>query len=149
MNPNLIQPPEGDPSLPAVRDFWLEMGRGLVKESIKTIDDTARQVIAIAGILEGLYFHAIAYSNLRGTLALDWRLLVYLAPIVFLLLSLAAALMVFFPKRHDLEVRSWDAAKLIHERTLSRKFGLLKIAAVTLVLGLVALLGAVVLYLLG
>ena len=149
MNSNLVQPPEDDPSLPALREFWLEMGKGLVKESIKTIDETARQIITIAGILEGLYFHAIAFSDLRGKLPPDWRLGVYLFPILCLLLSLAAALMVFFPKRYDMELRAWEAAKLIHQRTLNRKLLMLKIAAIFLILGIAGLLAAMLLFLLG
>jgi hypothetical protein len=150
MNPKPGQPlSEDDPTIPAIRDFWLERGKGLVKESINTIDETARQIIAIAGILEGLYFHAIAFSDLRGTLKIDWLLGAFLFPILALLLSLIAALMVFFPKRYDLEMRSWEAAKLVYERTLSRKLLMLKIAALFLVLGVAGLLAVMLLYLLG
>jgi hypothetical protein len=141
--------PEDDPTISSIRDFWLERGKGLVKESINTIDETAHQIITITGILEGLYFHAIAFSDLRGTLIIDWKLSVFLFPILSLLLSLIAALMVFFPKRYDLEMRSWEAAKLVYERTLKRKLLMLKISALFLVFGVIGLLAAMLLFLLG
>src|SRR3990170_3015296 len=115
MNPSDYPPPEDD--LAPLRAFWLEMGQQLVKESSKTLDETARQIIGVAGILEGLYFHAITYSGLRGQPLPGGTLLIYLLPILFFLISLGVALIIFLPARYKMEMRSWEAARLIHQRT--------------------------------
>jgi len=79
-----------DPNL----KFWKDTAKGLLGESIKSIEETAKQLIAVAGILEGLYFHAIAYSNVRGKLD-SGLFLLYLAPLIFWLGSLFFGLLVF------------------------------------------------------
>ena len=50
----------------------------MIHESIKTIDETSKQLVTVAAILEGLYFHAITFSNLRGTVLSIWYLALYL-----------------------------------------------------------------------
>ena len=141
-------PVEEDPFQKEVQTFWSEVGKDLVRGSIKTIDETAKQIIAVSGILEGLYFHAIAFSDLRGQVS-GPPLLIYLAPIVLLMVSLGAALFVFLPERYPLDVRAWRASKLVYERVKKSKYRLLWIAAVTLMLGVLAILFAVVTYLTG
>ncbi len=149
MDENLIRPPEEDPFLPEIQDFWSGVGKDMVRNSIKTIDETAKQIIGVAGILEGLYFHAIAFTDLRGQVAGGGELLVYLAPILLLLLSLSAALLVFLPDAHPFDLRAWEAAKLIHERVKKSKLLLLRIASISLMLGVAALFAAMTTYLLG
>lgn len=147
MSQALTPPPEDD--LDALRAFWLEAGKTLVKDSLKTLDETARQVIAVAGVLEGLYFHAIVYTDLRGQIPTTGQFIIYILPIVLLLISLVAALGVFFPERSEMELRSWEAARLIYKRTLREKLVMVRIASISLILGVLALLGAMLLYLQG
>ena len=97
MNVPTLQPEPPDPLVEETRAFWRDLGKDMARESIATIDETARQVITVAGILEGLYFHAIAFGDLRGKVAGGWPMAIYLAPIVLLLFSLCAGLLVFFP----------------------------------------------------
>lgn len=149
MNVPNLRPEPPDPRIDETRGFWRDLGKTMVRESITTIDETARQVIAVAGILEGLYFHAITFSDLRGHVAGAGALAVYLAPIVLLLVSLCAGLLVFFPDRYRLNFESSEASKLVYERTLASKLLLLRVASLSLVLGVVALLFAVVAYLRG
>ncbi len=120
MDEAVITPPEPDQRLAESRSFWREMGKTLVRESIPTIDGTARQLIVVTGIIEGLYFHAIAFSDLRGQVA-GGTLLVYLLPVVLLLMSLIAALTVFIPDRYRLNFSSSDACKLVYERVVKSK----------------------------
>ena len=54
--------PEPDP-------FWRENAKKLVEGSVDTLDSLAKQLIVLVSLLEGLYFHAIAFSDLRGTLS--------------------------------------------------------------------------------
>ena len=78
------------------RAFWREVARETVKNSAATIDETAKQLIGIVGILEGLYFHEITFADLRGKVTDLLPFLAYIAPLIFWLFSLIAAGLVFF-----------------------------------------------------
>jgi hypothetical protein len=140
-------PIEQDPDAAELEKFWIETGRGMLRDSIKSLDETARQVIGVAGVLEGLYFHAIAYSDLRGTPLSTGEWIVYLAPIALLLVSLGCAFWVFYPNEYDYDLCAWDSAKRIHEAVKGGKQRALFAAALFLVLGVLAILVAMFLYL--
>lgn len=38
--------------LDEISEFWLENARSLLKDSVKSIEDTAKQIITVCGILE-------------------------------------------------------------------------------------------------
>src|SRR5687767_8579567 len=105
MSTPLIQPEPPDPSLEEACAFWRETGRELVKDSIKTIDETARQITTVAGILVGLYFHAISFSDIRGALS-GGRIWIYVLPLVLLVFSLMVSFIVFFPEHYRLNILS-------------------------------------------
>ena len=146
MNERLVQPDPPDELTGETREFWREMGRTMVRESLGTIDATARQIIAVNGILEGLYFHAIAYGDLRGQLS-GGQGFVYLLPVLLLLLSLSTALMVFFPDRYRVNIHSSKASQLVYERVVKSKLRMLRAASAFLVAGVAAVAWAVGLYL--
>ncbi len=145
--PPTPEPP--DPLAVETRAFWREVGKTLVRESIGTIDETAKQIIGVAGVLEGLYVNAITFSDLRGKVSGGWPQVVYLAPMVLLLVSLSAALLVFFPGRYPLNLHSSEASQLVYERVVTRKLRLMRIASAGLVLGVAAVFLAVWTYLWG
>jgi hypothetical protein len=142
-----------DQELPIAPDpnlkFWKDTAKGLLGESIKSIEETAKQIIGVAGILEGLYFHAIAYSDVRGTLGSGWLLLLYLAPLAFWLVSLCFALLVFFPRTYASNISSWRESKAAFERIVAYKHSVLKTAGIFLALGALALFAAMGAYLAG
>ena len=146
MNEQLVQPPPPDPLLAETRAFWREVGREMVRDSLGTIDEAARQVIGVDGVLTGLYFHAIAYSDLRGGVR-GWQMTLYVAPLVLLLVSLLAAVLVYFPDRYRVNIASSEAARLVYERVVRSKLRLLKVASLGLVLGVGGVLLAVLVYL--
>ena len=147
MTEPLIEKPESDPFQPELETFWRETGRELVRGAIKSIDETAKQIIGVAGILEGLYFHAIAFAGLRGSLT-GGIVAVYLAPILLLLFSLIAALMVFFPDVWQIDLRIPQNCKDVHRGVQQSKLRLLRTASIFLILGVVAIAIAVAVYLL-
>lgn len=149
MNLPTLQPEPPDQRIDETRGFWRELGKTMVKNSLTTIDETARQVITVAGVVAGLYFNAIAFSDLQGQVQGGSHLLAYLAPIALLLLSLGAGLLVFFPDHYRLNFESSEASKLVYERAVASKLLLLRIASVCLLLGVAALLFAVLTYLRG
>ena len=147
MNEPLIEKPESDPFQPELETFWRETGRELVRGAIKSIDETAKQIIGVAGILEGLYFHAIAFAGLRGSMT-GWPVVVYLAPILLLLLSLTAALLVFYQEIWEIDLRIWKNCKDVHRGVQQNKLRLLRTASFFLILGVAAVMFAVAVYLL-
>jgi hypothetical protein len=112
------------------RAFRREAGEAPVLGSLATLDVTAKQLIAVTGILIGVYFHAIAFGELRARVS-AWTQVLYLAPTALLVASLVFSLMVFFP---DYALRG---------RLLVR------LASVFLALGVVASVLAAVMYLRG
>ena len=152
MDGQLVTPQPPDELTAETRAFWRDLGRALVKDSIKSSDELAKQLIAVAGILEGLYFHAIAFGDLRdaakyppSALVVQWW--VYLLPIGFLLFSLVFALAVFFPSAYNLNVQSFEAAKIVFERIARRKLWLVRLASFFLIAGVGAVMYAAYLYL--
>ncbi len=142
-----------DEELPIAPDpnlkFWKDTAKGLLGESVKSIEETAKQIIGVAGILEGLYFHAIAYSDVRGSLGSGWLLLLYVTPLAFWLVSLCFALLVFFPRTYASNISSWRESKAAFERIVAYKHAMLKTAGIFLALGALALFAAMGAYLAG
>jgi hypothetical protein len=131
------------------REFWREVARETVKSSATTVEETAKQLIGITGILEGLYFHAITFADLRGQIFEFLPLLAYLAPLVFWLFSLIFAGLVFFPRVYELDINSSEAAKKMHENVASRKYLFLVLSLVWLGVGTLFLIVALGVYLNG
>jgi hypothetical protein len=129
--------------------FWKDTAKGLMGESIKSIEEAAKQIIAIAAILEGLYFHAIAFSDVRGGLGSVRALMVYLLPLLLWLVSLLAALLVFFPRTYEANISSWRESRAAFERVVAYKHAMLKAAGLFLFLGVLALVVAMGAYLAG
>jgi hypothetical protein len=142
----------GDDELPMAPDpnlkFWKDTARGLLGDSIKSIEETAKQIIGVTGILEGLYFHAIAYSDVRGELS-GGLLMLYVAPLLCWLVSMCCALLVFFPRTYDSNISSWRESKATFERVVIYKHAWLKAAGILLALGAVSLCAALGAYLAG
>ena len=126
--------------------FWKENAKKLVGESISTIEGVAKQIVVVTSLLEGLYFHAITFSDLRGSLS-GSMLLVYLAPIVLWLASLFFAMWTLSPKAHDININSSRDSKETFEDIVSEKHLKLKVAEALLLSSFLPLLIAVYYYL--
>ncbi len=146
MSTPLIQPDPPDPNIEETRQFWRETGRELVREFITAIDETARQIITVAGILEGLYFHAISFSDLRDQLT-GAEIYIYLAPLVLLLISLVAAFAVFFPERFRINILSSQGSQAAYEAVVKSKLFAMRAATVFLLLGIGGIVLAMFVYL--
>jgi hypothetical protein len=142
-----IQPSEPDLSREETTAFWRELGKDMVLASLKTIDKVAKQIIAVDGILAGLYFNAVAFSDLHKQALSFGQVLLYAAPVVLLLLSLMAALSIFLPNRYGVELQSHEAIQLIHRRAVTGKLRLLRWASLLLILGVAFIAAALVAYL--
>jgi uncharacterized membrane protein len=124
--------------------FWKRNSEKLVGESISSVEDTAKQFVAVTGLLEGIYFHAITFSDVRHVVGSS--ILIYVAPLVLWLLSLTFAVMVLFRKKYDININSSRDSKEKFEKILEGKYQLLQISGVFLIISFVALIFAVLHY---
>jgi len=90
--------------------FWRDTLRRVVHESIGRIEGASRQIIAITSFLEGIYFAAISFSEVRGALS-GWTVGLFLLPIALWLVSLFFAIRVFVPRLYETNLRSPDIAE--------------------------------------
>ncbi|MEI6105252.1 MAG: hypothetical protein WCP70_15040 [Methanothrix sp.] len=126
--------------------FWKKNAENVVGESITIIEDVAKQIIVMTTLLEGLYFHAITFSDLRGTLS-GGIVLVYLAPIALWLISLFFALWTLTPRDYRVNINSSRDSKETFEKLVSDKHIRLIFAESILITSFLSLLIAVYYYL--
>ncbi|AKB46980.1 hypothetical protein MSKOL_1203 [Methanosarcina sp. Kolksee] len=131
----------GERNIPLVpvepNPFWKKNAEKLVGESISVVEDTAKQFVVVTGLLQGIYFHAIAFSDMKG--AEGYSILVYLAPLVLWLLSLIFAVMVLFRKRYEININSTRDSKEKFEDMVKIKYRYIRISGFLLILSFVAL----------
>lgn len=125
--------------------FWKQNAEKLVGESISSVEDSAKQFIAITGLLQGIYFHAITFSDIKE--GLRFSVLIYIAPLLLWLLSLIFAMLVLFRKKYGININSSRDSKENFEKILSGKYKFIRISGIFLVLSFVALIIAVLHYL--
>ncbi len=125
--------------------FWKENAEKLVGESISSIEGTARQFVLITSLLQGIYFHAITFSDLRAWSG--YSLLIYAAPLFFWLLSLIFAVLVFFRRTFDTNINSSQRSKETFEKIVKEKCRLVQVSGIALILSFVALMLAFLHYL--
>ena len=137
-----------DPTADELKKFWRDAGRELVKTSIDSLEDVAKQIVTVTGILEGLYFHAIAYSSLQGKVS-GITLAIYLVPVILLLISLCISLSVFLPDRTQVNMANWRDCMSKFEKISYSKLVAVRIASAFLGLAVFSLAIAVWKYLAG
>ena len=144
-------PPTTKPSdlLNESREFWLETGDDLLRRSIQAIEELAKQLLTVSGLLIGLYLNAIALSDLRGAQFDFWLTFAYAAPFLLLLFSLIAALVVFLPDEKQWNRRSAEGARVLFEQVVRSKLRQVRIASLSLIFGIIMLLIAGIVYLKG
>lgn len=147
MNDKLLHVEQQSDLVDETRGFWREVARDMVRDSIQTVDETGKQIVTITGILEGLYFHAIVFSDLRGDIHGN-LFIIYFAPVILFLSSLIMALIIFIPDRYNINIHSSEAGKKIYEATLKSKLIFLRLASLFLVLGVGAVGISIAFYLL-
>ena len=139
---------KGEPPVvvPEPNPFWKKNAESLVGGSIAAMEDTAKQIIVVAGLLEGLYFHAIAFSDLRGELE-GFMLAVYLSPLVLWLASISFAMLTLSRDDYRININSSSDSKTVFEEMVKGKILWLKVAEVFLLSSFLPLIAAVYYYL--
>lgn len=125
--------------------FWKQNAEKLVGESISSVEDTAKQFVIITGLLEGIYFHAITFSDVKSMEGSS--VLIYAAPIVLWLISLIFAVLVLVRKKYGININSSRDSKEKFEKILEGKYQLIRISGLFLILSFVALTIALMHYL--
>jgi hypothetical protein len=132
--------------------FWLEAARGTVKESIGSLEEAAKQLITAVTLLQGIYFAAISFSDVKKTIDVQgtfgWlRILLFVAPIIFWLICLILAVKVFKPETYKTNLSSPDLAKETLTNIVQYKKEKLDQAYSMLLIGFIPLIGAILYYL--
>ena len=130
--------------MPEPNPFWKQNAEKLVGESISSVEDTAKQFVTITGLLEGIYFHAITFSDIKNVEGIS--VLIYVAPLILWLASLIFAVMVLVRKKYGLNINSSQDSKKKFEEILEGKYQLIRISSGFLILSFVALTIAVLHY---
>ena len=156
MNPNEASdiPEVQGAALTELDKYWLATTRETAKDSIKALEEAAKQLIALTTFSQGLYFAAISFSDLKKALdsiPVFGKLIVVLIlvfPLLFWLGSLAAALLVFHPKTYETNLSSPDLACDDFNKIVAYKHLRLKISHLLLLSGFVPLVMNILFYLL-
>ena len=137
---------EDIPFVPAEPNpFWKKNAEKIVGESVSIVEDTAKQFVTVTGLLQGIYFHAITFSDVK--VAEGYSVLIYLAPLVLWLLSLIFAVMVLFRKIYRININSTSDSKEKFEEMVKAKYRYIWVSGVFLILSFVALAVAILHYL--
>ena len=133
-------------------EFWLETARTAVRESVASLEEAAKQLIGAVTLVEGIYFAAISFSDLRKVMAVqgteaDLRIMLFVSPIVLWLVCLFFAVRVFTPETYKTNLSSPQLAEQLYQELVGYKHRNLKRAYWALLAGFVPLVVAVVFYL--
>ncbi|MDD4163131.1 MAG: hypothetical protein PHW87_11705 [Methanothrix sp.] len=139
-------------SVTELDEFWLETARITVQESIASLEEAAKQLIGAVTLVEGIYFAAISFSDLRKVMAVQgpeaWlRIGLFVLPIVLWLVCLFFAVKVFIPETYKTNLSSPELAERFYQDLVHYKHRNLKRAYWALLAGFVPLVVAVVCYL--
>lgn len=120
-------------------EFWTQAVKDLLRESIVVIESASRQLITVNGIVIGVYFHAIAYSQTVSELGV-FASLVYLTPVVCWLLSLVFAVLVTSPKSRPMRYINEDIAQKDFMQIANEKFENYRLSQILFIAGVSCLL---------
>ncbi len=117
----------GKPPQPA-DVFWKDIILQIAKESISSIEDSAKNLIAVASFLEGVYFHAISFADLnivfRSTKYFDYHWLlvsIFSLPILLWFVVLGCATLVLTTKTYPVHPEEPEDAKRVFEEIANAK----------------------------
>ncbi len=117
----------GKPPAPA-DVFWKDIILDIAKSSISSIEESAKQLIAAASFLEGVYFHAISFADLKivfGSVKYyDYHWLIttlFSLPILLWFIVLACATLVLTTKTYTVHPEEPEDARRVFEQIASTK----------------------------
>lgn len=130
-----------------VLDFWEEVSKEIVKESIGSLEEATKQTVSTIGILSGLYINAVAFGDINETDLNLLQILIYALPLVCWLLGIYFAIQVRWNQYYKLDLFDAYEAKSTWEQIVNFKHQNLNIANIYLLLGLALATVAIIQYL--
>jgi hypothetical protein len=136
--------------------FWRDIILQMAKDSISSIEDSAKNLIAAVSFLEGVYFHAISFADMRVVFGsaryfdYHWLLVsLFSAPILLWFIVLGCATLVLTTKTYKVHPEEPEDAKRVFEeiasakqRWLMRSLYILMVSFVVLFVDIYIFLGA-------
>jgi|SRR5581483_5731230 hypothetical protein len=116
-------------------------------KSFETIDEAAKQLIGLDGLISGIYFGAVTFANIKPAVLNPWTGALLLAPILLWFVSLIFAVLTIAPGKYPYNPHSPDDSRRQYENILARKYRLLQIALWLFVTSVLALGIALAVYL--
>jgi hypothetical protein len=126
---------------------WLALMESARDKSLETIDEAAKQLIGLDGLISGIYFGAVTFANIKPDVLNPWSGALLLAPIGLWFLSLIFAVLTLAPGKYPYNPHSPDDARRQYEKILAHKYLFLQIALWLFVASVAALGAAMVVYL--
>ncbi len=123
--------------------IWLERMKNLTTDSIKSVEEAAKQLIAMITVMQGIYAAVLAFSGIKRIPEDNLiAALFYALPIVLWLLSLFFALNVFKSRKYQHYSNSPDSCKETFNKIANYKYRHLNLSYACFVLSfLVAIAG--------
>ena len=117
---------EQEALLAAAAEHWRKTGNEAPVQAIARVEEAAKQLVALNGTLEGIYFAVFAFSDLRVQVN-GWLGLLVLLPVLLWLLSLLFATLVFVPRVRDIDLDDMRPGAWIELRDAYTELGLRKL----------------------
>lgn len=142
--------------LSALDHFWLDTIRHETANSITAIETSAKQIISLVTLLQGVFFAIAGFSSIKDKFqSLTGRndfwllLIVMITPIICWLISLWLSILVFLPKTYLVNLNSPDLSRdtfleivqYKHERLLQAYYAL-AIGFIPLIVTIIVLLAS-------
>lgn len=140
-------------ALTPLDSFWLETARSAAKESVRALEEAAKQLITVTTLAQAIYFAAVSFGDVKVALGAltqtrQWLIAITLViPLLFWLASLTFAVRVFKPETYRTSLDSPDRAREAYEEIVTYKHRQLGRAHSMLASGFVALIVNVIFYL--
>lgn len=119
------------------------------KETIKTFEDAARQLIGLITALLGLFFGVLAFGDNPTFLSFPIIKILGVLSSCALMGALFAALYVIYPQKIDIPLSNLTRMRQIRKEIYDRKNRNLKISLIIFAFGVVCLLGVIIRLLIG
>jgi hypothetical protein len=138
-----------------IQSLWLEQGKDIIKGALTKQEEAARQLITITTLLQGIYFAAISFSDLKKALMVQQHhgvilaalIMLFAIPIIFWLISLSFSMRVIVPVTRLTNLYSPDLISATFYEAVDYKQRNLYYAQWSLILGLIPLAINIYIYL--
>lgn len=134
--------------LTAEEEFWMDKMRQIAADSIKSVEEAAKQLIGMITVMEGIYAAVLAFSGIKevpkGSIL---AVIVYALPIVLWLVSLFFALRVFKTKKYHYYSNSPDSAAETFQKIADFKYKNLNVAYIFVCISFLVAAGGIMYWL--